>query len=168
MKTSIVLSAIALVFCFSAASAKDLKFPKKGDPLFSISIPDDWNPKFDDEGTLEAQHPDELSYIAVWEEDSNVELAKVAEDVDDVLNEYAKDVKVEGKPVPYNNLGVPGLIIKGTAKDKEDGEAIGFEVIILAVDKDSAAVIYFDYPADAPEVVAKNLVKILESIKSAK
>ena len=45
---------------------------------------------------------------------------------------------------------------------------IGFESIIFALDKDSAAVIYFDYSQDAPEGVVKNLVKILESITPVK
>lgn len=148
--------------------SKDLKFPKGDDALFTLSIPDSWEPEFDDEGTLEAEDKDGHSYIAIWEEDTETELSKVAEDIDDILKEYATDVKVVGQPEPYDKLGMPGLLIRGTAKDKEDSKGIGFEAIILAVDKDSAAVIYFDYAQDAPKSVVDSLVKILESVKLVK
>lgn len=168
MKQATLLLLAFVALGFSPAFSKDFKFPKKGDALFTISIPDGWNPEFDDEGTLEAEDKEEDAYIAVWEEETETELAKIAGDIDDILNEYAKDVKVAGKPEPYKLAGMEGLWIKGTAKDKEDGSGIGFEAIVLVVDKDSAAVIYFDYSQDAPEKVAKQLVNILKSVKPAK
>jgi hypothetical protein len=169
MKKSSLFLLSFLCLGLSSAFSKDLKFPEEGKTLFTISIPDSWSPEFDDEGTLEAEDKNGHSYIAVWEEDTDTELAKIAEDIDEILDEYAKDVKLAGKPEPYNKLaGMPGLWIKGTAKDKEDGSGIGFEAIIVAIDKDSAAVIYFDYSQDAPEAVVKNLVKILESVTLAK
>lgn len=166
MKLPSILLLAFLTLGFSTAFSKDFKFPQKGDTLFTIVVPDSWSPEFDDEGTLEAEDKDGHSYIAVWEEETKTELAKIAEDIDEILDEYAKDVKVAGKPEPYDKIaGLPGLWIKGTAKDKEDGSGIGFEAIIFAIDKDSAAVIYFDYAQDAPESVVKNLIKILESVR---
>ncbi len=166
--TLILLAFLGLSLANTNALAKDLKFPKGDEALLALSIPDAWEPEFDEEGTLEAEDKDGHSYIAIWEEDTKTELAKVAEDIDDILKEYATDVKVAGQPEPYDKLGIPGLLIKGTAKDKEDKKDIGFEAIILAVDKDSAAVIYFDYAQDAPKSVVDNLVKILESVKLTK
>jgi hypothetical protein len=167
MKTSLLLLSF-LCLGLSSAFAKDIKFPEEGKKLFTISIPDSWNPEFDDEGSLEAEDKNGHSYIAVWEEDTDTELATIAEDIDEILDEYAKDVKLSGKPEAYNKLaGMPGIWIKGTAKDKEDGSGIGFEAIIFAVNKKSAAVIYFDYSQDAPEGVVKNLIKILESVTPA-
>jgi hypothetical protein len=164
--TLLLLAFVALGFC--PAFSKDFKFPKKGDPLFTISIPDGWSPKFDDEETLEGEDKEGDAYIAVWEEDTETELAKIAGDIDDILNEYARDVKVAGKPEPFKLAGMEGLLFKGTAKDKEDGSGIGFEAIVLVVDKDSAAVIYYDYSQDAPEKVGKQLINILKSVKPAK
>lgn len=169
MKMNSLLLVLALLaFGIPAAFSKDFKFPRKGAPLFTITIPDAWGPEFDDEGTLEAEQKDGHSYFAVWEEDTNTELSKVAEDIDDILKEYAKDVQVVGKPEPYKLAGMEGLLFRGTAKDKEDGSGIGFEAIVLVADKHSAAVFYYDYSQDAPEAVVKNLVKILESVKPAK
>ena len=170
MKIHSTLATVSLMFCLAAAPAfsKDFKFPKDGDALFTISIPDSWEPEFDDEGTLEGEDKDGHAYIAIWEEDTETELAKVAEDIDDLLDEYAKDVKVAGKPEQMKLSGMDALLFKGTAKDKEDGTEIGFEAIVVVVDKDSAAVIYYDYAQDAPESVTKRLVKILESVKPAK
>jgi hypothetical protein len=168
MKKSTILLLALLGLSLSTAYAEDFKFPEEGKTLLTVSIPDSWDPEFDDDGTLEAEDDDENAYLAIWEEDTTAELSKVAEDIDEILNEYAKDVKVTGKPEPYNNLGVPGLLIKGTAKDKDDNSGVGFEAIILPIDKDSAAIIYFDYAQDSPESVVKSLVKILESIKLVK
>ena len=169
MKTPAMLPALSLMFCLAAAPAfsKDFKFPKE-DSLFTITIPDSWEPEFDDEGTLEGEDKDGNAYIAVWEEDTETELSKVAEDLNDMLKEYAKDIKLVGKPEQYTLSGMPGLIFVGTAKDKDDDSEIGFEAIVLVPKKDNAAVIYYDYAKDAPESVAKRLVKILESVKPVK
>jgi hypothetical protein len=169
MKLPSLFVALSLVFSFSAstASAKDFKFPQKGETLFTISIPDAWSPEFDDEGTLEGEDKAGNSYFAVWEEDTETELSSVAGDIDDILKEYAKDVKA-GKPEQMQLAGMSALLFKGTAKDKEDGSGIGFEAIVLVVKEKKAAVIYYDFAESAPESVGKQLVKILESIKPAK
>lgn len=165
-KTGVILLAF-LAFAYSIANAEKVSFPDKDAPLFSITIPDAWNPEYDDEGTLEAEDADGHSYLAVWEEDTETELSAVGEDIDELLAEYATDVKVPGKPEPITLAGMPGLVFTGTAKDKEDGSGIGFEVVVLVVKGKGAAIIYYDYTADAPESVAKSLVKILESLKPA-
>jgi hypothetical protein len=169
MKASSILFALSLVFSLavSTASAKDFKFPQKGDTLFTISIPDGWSPEYDDEGTLEGEDKDGHSYFAVWEEDTDTELTSVANDIDDILKEYAKDVKA-GKPEQMTLAGMPALLFKGTAKDKDDGSGIGFEAMVVVVKGKKAAVIYYDYSEDAPDAVVKQLVKILESVKPAK
>src|SRR3978361_1248966 len=48
------------------AFSKNLHFPSKGDPMFTIAIPDDWEPEKDEEGTLEANSPKEKVYLAAW------------------------------------------------------------------------------------------------------
>jgi hypothetical protein len=169
MKLPSVLIAVSLVFsvALSTARAKEFKFPQKGETLFTITIPDAWSPEYDDEGTLEGEDKDGHSYFAVWEEDTDTELSSVAGDIDDILKEYAKDVKA-GKPEQMKIAGMSALLFKGTAKDKEDGSGIGFEALVLIVKEKKAAVIYYDFGEDAPESVGKQLVKILESIKPAK
>jgi hypothetical protein len=136
------LSLVCSLAVSSTASAKDFKFPKKGETLFTISIPDAWSPKFDDEDTLEGEDKDGNSYFAVWEEDTDTELSSVANDIDDILKEYAKDVKA-GKPEQMTLAGMPALLFKGTAKDKEDGSGIGFEAMVVVVKEKKAAVIYW-------------------------
>ena len=165
MKTVLVFT-VAL-FSLGLASAKDIKFPEEAPALFTITIPDSWSPEYADDGTLEAEHEDEHSYLAIWEEETSTELQKVAEDIDEILNEYATDVKLTTKK-PYSLNGMSGLVFQGTAKDKEDGSGIGFEALVLAVTETRAVIIYFDYSQDAPEEVVKRLVKILESVKPAK
>lgn len=170
MKTSILLPTLLIGFslAISTASAEDLKFPEEGAPMFTLTIPDAWEPEFDDDGVLEAEDKDGHSYFAIWEEDTETELSKVAEDLDEILDSYATDVKAAGEPEQITIAGMSGLLFKGTAKDKEDGSALGFEAIVVVTKEKKAAVIYYDYAHDAPESVAKRLVKILESIKEAK
>ena len=165
-KTGVTLLAF-LAFSYATATAEKIAFPDEDAPLFSITIPDSWTPEYDDEGTLEAEDADGHSYLAVWEEDTETELSSVGEDIDELLAEYATDVKVTGEPEPITLAGMPGLVFAGTAKDKEDASGIGFEVVVLVVKGKGAAIIYYDYSADAPESVSKNLVKILESLKPA-
>ena len=84
------------------------------------------------------------SHLAIWEEENKTELAKIAGDIVEILSEYATEVKLLSKPESYTLAGLTGLLLKGSAEDKEDGSGIGFEAIILPVSKDRAAVIYFD------------------------
>ena len=167
MKKPNILLLVFLAFGYSTATAEKVSFPDEDAPLFSITIPDAWSPEFDDEGTLEAEDAEGHSYLAIWEEDTETELTAVGEDIDELLAEYATDVKVPGKPESITLAGMPGLVFTGTAKDKEDGSGIGFEAVVLVIKGKGAAIIYFDYSADAPDSVAKSLVKILESLKPA-
>ena len=165
MKKTLSLLLLTLGLSLVTGNAKDFKFPEPDDVLFTITIPDAWAPKLADDGTLEAEDKEGHSYLAIWEEENKTELAKIAGDIDEILSEYATEVKLLNKPESYTLAGLTGLLFKGTAKDKEDGSGIGFEAIILPVSKDRAAVIYFDYSQDAPKSVVNNLVKILESFK---
>ncbi len=167
MKTGSLVAIILLALGLMNLPAKDLKFPEEGKTLFTITIPDSWEPEFDDDGTLEANEKDGHSYLAIWDEDTN-ELATVVKNIDEVLTSYAKDVKLTADPAGIEVEGLKGLLLKGEAKDSEDGRLIGFNAVILEVSPKSAIVIYFDYGKDAPDSVKQGIEGILKSFKPVK
>ena len=61
-----IISALAAIFALSGVSsfAKTLHFPNKGDTMFNITIPDDWEPEKDDDEVDDAD--DGRDACGVW------------------------------------------------------------------------------------------------------
>lgn len=147
-------------------SAKNLHFPSKGDTMFTVSIPDDWEPEKDEDNVVEANSPQEKVYLAIWELESEKDLKSLGDDINDLLKDHAKNIKLTGEPQAAKPGGMDGLLFSGTAKDKEDGHAIEFFALLVTHNK-KAAVIYIEADADAPKDETEKLTKILQSLKPA-
>ncbi len=166
MIKKLALAAVAFSLAVLPVSAKDLHFPKKGDAMFTITIPDSWEPGKDEEGTVEAESPKEGVYMAIWSLESEKDANDLGKDIVDLLKDHAKDIKMEGEAQEAHPGGLDGALLKGTAKDKEDGKAIGFFALVVS-NKKKAAVIYIEVGADASAEEQAKLEKILKSIKAS-
>lgn len=162
MKSTIAIIAI-LALSGVQGIAKTLPFPGKGDTMFSITIPDDWEPEKDEDNILEALSPDEHVYISVWELEDQEDVKTLGKDIKDLLKDHAKDIKMEGEPQEAHPGGMDGLLFKGTAKDKEDDTGIQFYALLIGT-KEKAAVLYIEADAETPKEESAKLEAILKSI----
>ncbi|MEI6534495.1 MAG: hypothetical protein WCN98_04065 [Verrucomicrobiaceae bacterium] len=149
------------------APAKELHFPEKGDSLFTITIPNSWKPGKDDDNILEASSDEGHIYLAAWELKSEKDAKALGDDIENLLKDHAKNIKLDGKPTECKPGGLEGLLFKGHAKDKEDDSKIEFFALLIT-NKDKAAVIYIEASEDTPEEDSAKLEKILKSIKPGK
>ncbi|MCE9519914.1 MAG: hypothetical protein K8R87_10225 [Verrucomicrobia bacterium] len=163
----IVLSILTTAFFAGIIQAKQMHFPEKGDAMFTITIPDAWEPEKDDDNILEATSPDEHIYLAVWELESKKDLKNLGNDIENLLKDHAKNIKLDGEPVEAKPGGMDGLLFKGHAKDKEDDSKIEFFALLI-ITEEKAAVLYIEAAEDTPEEESAKLEKILKSIKPAK
>jgi hypothetical protein len=143
--------------------AKTLQFPEKGDAMFSITIPNDWEPEKDEDNILEATSPDEHVYISVWELKEQEDVKTLGKDIKDLLKDHAKDIKIEGEPQEAHPGGMDGLLFKGSAKDDEDDKDIQFFALLIG-SKEKAAVLFIEADAETPKEEAAKLEGILKSI----
>lgn len=159
------------LFIFAAlsglASAKQLHFPEKGDALFTINIPNSWKPDKDDDNVLEATSDEGHIYLAAWELKNEGEAKALAKDIEDILKDHAKEIKMDGEPEECKPGGLDGLLFKGHAKDKEDDSKIEFFALLIG-SKEKAAIIYIEAAEDTPVEDSAKLEKILKSIKPGK
>ena len=165
IKSFLFITAV-LAFVALPLSAKNLHYPKKADASFTISIPDDWEPEKDEDGTLEASSPKENVSLTIWSIESEKDANDLGKDIVDLLKDHAKDIKLEGEAVEAHPGGMDGALLKGTAKDKEDGKDIGFFALIIS-DKKKASVVFIEVNADASKDEQAKLEGILKSIKKA-
>ena len=161
-KTLIILAAFA--FAGSSAFAKKITFPNKDNALFTITIPDSWEPEKDDDDTLEAISPKENVYLAAWELKDKSDIASVDKDIVEMLKDHAKKIKMDGAGVPAKPGGMEGMLFKGTAKDKEDDSDIEFFALLVSPKPGKVAIIFIEAGADTPKDEADKLQRILESL----
>lgn len=167
MKKTLLALAV-FVLASSQLAAKTILFPDEDHPLFTISIPDNWEPETDDDGTLEALSPKENVYLAAWQLKNKKDIANVDQDIVDLLKDHAKKIKMDGEGVPAKPGGMDGMLYKGTAKDKEDGSDIEFFALLVSPKPGKVAIIFIEASADTPPAEAAKLQKILESLSPVK
>ena len=167
MKKTLLLLA-ALSVATSSLVAKTILVPNEDHPLFTISIPDSWEPDTADDGTLEALSPKENIYLAAWELKNKKDIANVDKDIVDLLKDHAKKIKMDGEGVAAKPGGMDGMLFKGTAKDKEDDSDIEFFALLVSPKPGKVAIIFIEAAADTPKAEADKLQKILESISPVK
>ena len=160
---SILTIALALALTCTSSTAKTLQFPNKGAAMFSITIPDDWEPEKDEDEVIEALSPDEKVYLSIWELESKEDAKNLGKDILDLLKDHAKKIKLEGEPQEAHPGGMDGLLFKGHALDKDDDHAIEFFALLVNT-KAKAAVIFIEADADTSEAESAKLQKILQSI----
>jgi hypothetical protein len=167
MKKSLLILA-TLALASTPVFAKKIAFPNAEHALFSITIPDSWEPDKDDDDTLEALSPKENVYLAAWELKDKSDIASVDKDIIEMLKDHAKAIKMDGEGVPAKPGGMDGMLFKGTAKDKEDGSDIEFFALLVSPKPGKVAIIFIEAAADTPKDEADKLQKILESLTPAK
>src|SRR6185437_10767316 len=117
MIKSLLFITAALAFVALPLSAKDMHYPHKGDALFTITIPDSWEPGKDEDNTLEATSPKEGIYLCIWSLESDKDANDLGKDIVDLLKDHAKDIKIHGDAVEAHPGGLDGALLKGSAKD---------------------------------------------------
>jgi hypothetical protein len=152
-----------LALCGVTAFAETLDFPNKGDLLFRITIPDDWEPDQDDDEVVEATSPDEHLSLSIWELDSKDDAKNIEQELKDQLKDHAKKIKIDGKPQEAHPGGLDGMLYQGTAVDKEDDEPIDFFALVITT-KTRAAVVFIEADREAPKEEVAQLDLILKSI----
>ena len=163
-----ILLTLAVVASLAAfAPAKELHFPEKGDAMFTITIPDSWEPEKDDDNVLEAASPSENVYLMAWELESKKDMKNLGKDLVDLLKDHAKDIKIDGDPVEAKPGGMEGLLFKGHAKDIDDGSKIEFFALLIG-HKDRVAVVFIEASEDTDPKESKKLEGILKSLTPAK
>lgn len=153
-------------YSFTTVMAGDLEFPKSGEPMFKITVPDSWEVDSDDDDIVEAQSPKENVTLSIWEIDTEMTVAKLAKDLKNILKDYATDVKLEEEPKQFEVDGLPGIFMFGTGADKEDGHEVGFIALVL-VKGDNAAIVFFEMDGNVTPGELKKFNSIIESIEAA-
>jgi hypothetical protein len=165
VKTLLCGVVAALLLSAGMSEAVTFYYPKQDAALFTMDVPDTWKPEVLDDGSLEANSPDEKGYMCAWILKSNADYEKLESDLSDLLEPYLKDIKVgeEGEAVKGEN--VEFQVFSGTGKDKEDGSAENFEVFLFKIAEGQVGVFFVQYAADAPADTTGALVAIAKSIK---
>jgi|GEM_PF-2996191 hypothetical protein len=159
------LVAVAVIIALSAVPsfAKTLSFPNKGDAMFKITIPDSWEPDKDEDEVVEAMSPGEHVQLSIWEITSKEDLENLGNDIEDILKDHAKDIKLVGEPQEAHPGGMDGLLFSGTALDEEDDHAIEFYALLI-VNLNKVAVVFIEADAKTPKNELTKLEGILKSL----
>lgn len=164
---SLLSIAVLCVFSFATVTAGEVQFPKTGEPMFTLTIPDSWEVDSEDEDIVEAQSPKENVTLSIWEIDSEMSVDKLAKDLKDILKDYATDVKLDEEPKQMDIAGLPGIFMYGSGKDEEDGHEVGF-IGLVVVKGDDAAIIFFEMDGNVSPGELKKFKNIIESIEAVK
>ncbi len=167
MKLASALSILLLALALPAPAA-NIAFPEEGDPIVTLNVPDGWEPEYSDDGTLEAADTDDEAYLALWHLESDQDVSTLEKDIDELTNEYAKDVKIAGEAEKVDLNGMPGVLVKAVGKDKENSREIGIQVVLLNPGTPTAMVLYLSYYTDAKKEVVDALNKVISTVKPVK
>lgn len=159
-----LFASFALVaFTVAPAMAGTLDFPKKGETMFKITIPDNWQPDTNDDDVVEASSPDENIKLSIWEVEASTKVETVANDLQDILKEYAKDVHLEGDVKQIDVDGLPGLFLVGQGVDPDDDRELGFIAFVLTRGE-KAVIVFFEVDSNMSKDELKKFESILKSI----
>ena len=165
MKLPLRLLVLAAVVCTAfSAHAKKFSYPNADKEVFSVDIPADWNPKVDDEASLEATSPDEEAYLAFWVLKGKAEIKGLEKELDELLKDSVTDLKLNETATVKKINGIEFTMFAGKGIDKEDKSKVGVEIFLFAPKPGTLGIFYCQYGIKAPDAI-KGLIKIVESIK---
>jgi hypothetical protein len=171
-KIFISLSALSLLFATGICTAADHSLPKEK-PVLSITFPDDWKVKADEDVTegLVALAPDEAIEIDLWaldkqelKDDANATLAAMVEEVGTLIDDHITDFQAE-KPTETTINGISVFEINGKGKDKEEGKDANVSVLLMTPDNKNLFVLMYWGSDEAEKQYEAQLVAIVSSIK---
>lgn len=165
-----IVRIIALAACMQLtlpANAAKFSYPSEDKEWFTVDIPAAWKPEIDEDGTLEAVTPDDDAYLAFWVIESEDEIESLDDDLEKWMKEDLKKIALNDKTLEKTVNGIEFTIFNGTAVNKEDDTAVGFEIFLFSPKKGKVGVFYCQYDSDAPAAI-KGLIKVVESIQLTK
>lgn len=168
MKTALHLLTLA-AFLTSALPVQAAKFsyPSEDKEWFTVDIPASWKPEIDDDGTLEANAPEDDAYLAFWTLEGEDDIKTLDDDIESWMKDELKDIKMGEKPTEKTINGIEFMMFAGAAKSKEDNEDVAFEIFLFSPKKGKLGVFYCQYDPKAPDSI-KGLIKIVESMELKK
>jgi len=168
MKTALHLLTLA-AFLTSALPVQAAKFsyPSEDKEWFTVDIPASWKPEVDDDGTLEAESPDDDAYLAFWTLEGEDDIKTLDDDIESWMKEELKNIKMDDKSTEKSINGIDFMMFNGTAKSKEDNSDVAFEIFLFSPKKGKLGVFYCQYDPAAPDSI-KALIKIVESMQLKK
>src|SRR6187402_973911 len=158
----LALAALTLLLPVSAL-AGTFYYPTKADTLFSIEIPDAWNPKVEDE-TLEATAAEEKAYLAFWVLKDKSDFDSAEKDLADILKDSVTDPKM-GDAKELTVSGIKFVKVEGTGKDRKEKTPVTFEVWMFEPKPGKVGLLYMDRDTAAPDAIKKAMSDIVASIK---
>ncbi len=143
--------------------AGTMDFPKSGETLIQITIPDEWKPDADDDVVLESTSPDGHISLSIWEIESSTTVDTVADDLQEILKDYAKEVTLDEAVKKVDVSGLPGFFFAGSGADPDDDRPLGFVAFAIVRD-DRAVIVFFEIDSNYTADELKTLESIIESI----
>src|SRR5271165_5160532 len=140
MKNIAIVTAVAVMFCSFAATAKTFPIPAD-DPIATVTIPDAWEPETYEEG-VEATSPDKAIYVAM----EKVQADDVASATEEGLKYFIKqgiELNLDSKQLKDTKInGLDAFDVTFNGKDK-DGDANVILTLVQTNAKDSFLLLYY-------------------------
>jgi len=172
-KVSMLVAVVFSVFMMTSSmfAAQVITYPADA-PVFSIEFPDKWAVEIDsEEDAVYATSPDEEIELDIWalpEEDVKADvdasIKAAAEDIDVLLAEYVKDVKL-GDAQDFEVNGVKFVEFPGTAKYIEDDSDVNISAAFFSPDGEAVFVLLYWGTAEDEQAYADDLKAIVQSVK---
>ena len=161
-----ILFAISAVIALSTwpCFAKILPCPARGAPMFSITIPDDWELVLAEDNSVSAFSPDQKINLFAWELAGKNQMRDLGNNIVNMLKDHATHIRMLGDGVVAHPGNMEGLLYKGSAKDARDNRPISFFALLVGTPQRSA-VVFAEANDDAPKIEAAKLEALLASIQ---
>lgn len=127
-----------------------------------VSAPKGFKVQKDGETTnlISADDAFEVYFQVPKDGDYDKAITAAAEEID----EYIKDIKMEGKGEKGNFGGMEAMLFDGTGVDKEEGKPVSFELIILDAPKKPVVIVSYG-DKETNTKYSKEIAEIAKSIK---
>ena len=161
MKALLVRAAIVLIATCVPLEAKTIRYPQK-DPMFRITIPDDWSATLEKDGGLKCIPRNHSKYVSVFpsanfntKAELRAQLPKIAHDAAE--GAAMKDLKLSGVKELSRTLTLLSINAYGTSHGKQ----MRFTLLALAPKKDNTFTLIALEPAAAHD---SSIAAIINSI----
>lgn len=162
---------LSLFLCWSAQAGQTFTYPTD-EPVFSITFPDSWETKVEDD-TLIATTADEAIEINLWAMDSEdlkgvgeSLLEQAAGEVDGIIDEWVKDFKLSSTD-SFELQGMQFIEVTGSGIGVEDGEPLTVAVDFFSPDSKNLFVLMYWGEPDAEKKHLDDMKAIVQSIKTS-
>lgn len=155
------ITALLLAILVLPALATEMTHPAG----FSITFPDDWKTKAEDE-TLEASDKDEECNLVFYVPADAKTLDQELEELDKELEKFVKEIKIEGEPTKVKHNGMDAVFVD--AKGKVEGHEVDLGIGIFEKSDGKMLVVFGIVPTALASKHEKALEGVLKSVKPKK